>query len=124
MPITIINGPPRSGKTQLAHALRNSHIGQSDAERGIIKGALLIDDSCDGEIKPLLEKLLIEAELPAEPPTDLSKLPWKDEPLIILVGKKAKFLDQLERALPGFAAHFGPIRTLTTDVLPATKRGK
>jgi GTPase SAR1 family protein len=124
MPITIIKGPKGSGKTQLANALRNSQITQSQPAEGIYKGALLIDDDNDGETKPLIEKLLNGVELPDEPPADLSKLPWKDDPLIIIVGDEKPVLKRLEKALPGFADFFGPIRTLTTDVLPAPKRAK
>lgn len=122
MAITIIKGPAKSGKTELANALRNSHIGKSDPEKGVIKGALLIDDTCDGDLKPLIEKLLRGDELPDEPPANLKKLNWKDDPLIILVGEKQGMLKQLEEALPGFAAFFGPVRTLTTDVLPAKRK--
>lgn len=108
MAITIIKGPEKSGKTQLAHALRDSQICNG-------KGALLIDDDNDGELKPLIEKILDGTELPDEPPADLSKLPWREDPLIILVGDKAKMLKTFEAALPGFNKFFGPVRTLTTD---------
>lgn len=111
MAITIINGPAQSGKSRLANALRNSQITQG-------KGALLVDDSCDGEVKPLIEKLLVGVELPAEPPADLSTLPWKEDCLVILVGWKASMLKSFEKALPGFREFFGPVTTLTTDVLP------
>jgi hypothetical protein len=110
MAITIIKGPPRSGKSELAAALRNSAITNG-------RGALLIDDTNDGEVKPLLEKLLVGVELPETPPKDLSELPWKDDPLVILVGDKQGMLKTLEKALPGFREFFGPIRTLTTDAI-------
>lgn len=115
MPITIIKGPAQSGKSQLANALRNSQITNG-------KGALLIDDDNDGDIKPLIEKLLLGVELPNPPPANLKKLPWKDDPLVIIVGAKESILKKLESALPGFIEFFGPIRTLTTDVLPAKRK--
>jgi hypothetical protein len=124
MAITIIKGPKGSGKTELANALRNSQITQSNPSEGVYKGALLIDDDNDGETKPLIEKLLKGVELPDEPPADLSKLPWKDDPLIIIVGDEKGVLKRLEKALPGFTQFFGPVRTLTTDVLPAPTKGK
>ena len=120
MPITIIKGPAKSGKTALGNALRNSHIGQSQPAGRVVKGALLVDDTNDGEIKPLIEKLLLGAELPADPPADLAELPWKDDPVVILIGAKAEpTLKRFEKALPGFTEFLGPVRTLTTDVLPA-----
>lgn len=115
--ITIIKGPAKSGKSQLGNALRNTHIGLSQPVEGVFKGALLVDDTCDGEVKPLLEKLLIGAELPADPPEDLSKLPWKDEPLVIIIGDSGRWLKAFEKALPGFTDYLGPVRTLTTDVV-------
>jgi hypothetical protein len=110
MPITVINGPAKSGKSRLANALRNSQITNG-------KGALLVDDTNDGEIKPLLEKLLVGIELPRKPPADLSTLPWKDDPLVIVVGAKAGILDDFEAALPGFKKFFGPVTTLTTALV-------
>lgn len=122
MPITIIKGPAKSGKSALGNALRNSHIGRSRPDEGVVMGALLVDDTNDGETKPLLEKLLLEVELPDKPPEDLSALPWKAEPLVILIGDKAEpTLKRFEKALPGFTNFFGPVRTLTTDVLPKGK---
>lgn len=112
MPITIINGPAKSGKSRLANALRNSQITNG-------KGALLVDDTSDGEIKPLIEKLLMGVELPETPPADLSDLPWKEDPLVIVVGKKARILDEFEAALPGFKEFFGPVTTLTTGLVIA-----
>lgn len=109
MPITIITGPAKSGKSRLANALRNSQITNG-------KGALLVDDTNDGEIKPLLEKLLVGVELPKKPPADLATLPWKDDPLVIVVGAKASILDEFEARLPGFKKFFGPVTTIITGL--------
>jgi hypothetical protein len=115
MAITIIKGPAKSGKSELANALRNSAITNQ-------RGALLVDDDNDGETKPLIEKLLLGTELPEDPPKDLSKLEWKPDPIVVFVGKGESRLKEFEKALPGFTEFFGPIRTLTTDVVPAAKR--
>jgi hypothetical protein len=110
--IVIIQGPPKSGKTQLANSLRNAQISMK-------KGALLIDEDTQGEIKPLVEKILIGVELPPKEniPADLKELPWKPESMVILVGERAdSALQALEDAVPGFTAFHGPVNRMNAGV--------
>ena len=101
MSIMIISGPKGSGKSTLANALRNEQIRNG-------KGALLVDDDQEGEIKPLVEKLLKGVEFPVDdPPKDLKSLPWKDNPMLIVVEGKRKFFEELEDFCPGLAKIFG-----------------
>jgi hypothetical protein len=112
MSIVIIKGQAKSGKTLIANALRNNQISSK-------KGALLIDETNDGEAKPLLEKILIGVPLPAEIPADwATKLPWKPDAMIIVVAEKQKMLDQFEAVLPGFKEKFGPVYTVKTGIMP------
>jgi hypothetical protein len=110
MSITIIKGPSKTGKSLIATALRNNQISNKN-------GALLVDESSDGELDVLLEKLLIGINLPAVV-DNLSELPWKPEPMVILVGDKAsaEWMAAFEARLPGFAAFFGPVYTINTSV--------
>jgi hypothetical protein len=108
MSITIIQGQSKTGKSLIATALRNNQISNKN-------GALLVDESSGGELDILLEKLLVGINLPAVV-TNLAELPWKPEPMVILVGDKAALLADFEARLPGFAAFFGPVYTITTSV--------
>lgn len=106
MPIIIITGPAKTGKSLVANALRNNAIAQGN-------GCLLIDEDQKGETKPLIEKLLDGAELPEDP--KVKDLPWKPSPLVVVVGKGAARLDEIEAALPGFGKLVGPVYTIATD---------
>jgi hypothetical protein len=108
MSITIIQGQSKTGKSLIANALRNNQISNKN-------GALLVDDTSDGELDVLLEKLLVGVNLPAVV-DNLAELPWKPEPMVILVGDKASLLDAFEARLPGFTAFFGPVYTINTSV--------
>jgi len=109
MSIAIITGPAESGKTLIANALRNNQL-------SFKKGALLVDETTDGEIRHLIEKILVGVPLPQIIPADwATALPWKDDPMIILVGDQAgDTLAAFEGVLPGFSKKFGPIYTVQT----------
>lgn len=125
MSIVLIKGPPKSGKSHTANALRNMQISNR-------RGALMIDEANEADLTGLLEKLLIGVTLPnalatavgklaeGETPeaaikrTDLKTLPWKPQSMVILVGAKESVLAQIEEKLPGFTAAMGPIFTITT----------
>lgn len=110
MSIVIINGGAKSGKTLIANALRNSHIIKG-------KGVLLIDEANDGEVKPLLEKILVGIQLPADIPEDWAEvLPWKPDAMIIVVAAKQNMLAVFEEMLPGFRKAFGPVYTIDTGI--------
>lgn len=117
MAITIIKGPPKSGKSLLANSIRNTHIGKGlDEKSGTFHGCLLIDDTQDGEPRHLLEKLIVGVALPEDgTPVPVDELPWKHDPQIVIVGDaKAKLLKTFEKLVPGFMERFGPVHTLTT----------
>lgn len=105
MTILVIAGPPKSGKSMIAAALRNNQI-------TLGKGALLIDEQQEGELQHQLEKIII-AE-PLKPGTPAADVPWKPDPLVILVGAKANTLEQIEALAPGFTEALGPTLRLTT----------
>jgi len=114
MSITIINGQPRSGKTMIANALRNMVLNyrqSGDAERG----ALLIEEGFQGEIKGLLEKIIKGEELKFG--AKLEEIPWKPNPEVIVIGSGIGVLDDIETLLPGFKKKFGPIYKVTTEVV-------
>jgi len=107
MAIVIIKGKKGVGKSSIANALRNSQIGQG-------KGALLIDEDQDGELKYLIEKIMDGQAIPDEVPEDWAEsLSFKPDPVIILVNEKAKELDNIELMLPGFKAKFAPVLTVS-----------
>jgi hypothetical protein len=108
MAITIIQGPSQSGKSLIANALRNNQINNNH-------GALLIDEHSDGELDILIEKLLIGVNLPAVV-DKISDLPWKQNPIVILVGEKQSLLAAFEKRLPGFTDFFGPVYRVNTSV--------
>lgn len=92
---------------QAADDLRNARIAQG-------KGALIVDEKQGGEPRYLLEKIVAGASL-AEP-VDAAKVPWKKEPLVILVGAKApRILEHFETIAPGFKKLFGPVTAMGTD---------
>ena len=105
MSIVLITGPQGSGKTIVANALRNSAIAFG-------RGALLVDETTEGEVPQLLEKILAGVALqPEVPAVDQA---WKPSCAVILVGERAAILEDFEVAAPGFAALHGPIFTVTT----------
>jgi hypothetical protein len=110
MSIVIISGPAKSGKTAIANALRNNQIAHRN-------GALMVDETQTGEPAVLLEKMLNGINVPQPAPKDwATKLPWKKDSMVILVGKKADMLSAFEEMLPGFKSTFGPVYTITTGV--------
>ena len=118
--ITIIEGPAKSGKSALANSMRDRHIGAGgpltpDAKKDWKpNGALLIDEGQDGEPRHLIEKLLHGDALPADDsPVKASELNWKNDPQVIIVGKKQeKLLDVFEKLVPGFEKKVGPVKRL------------
>jgi hypothetical protein len=136
MAIIHITGATKTGKTNLANALRNDHIGKSTPYQAEIKadkkngieaqperlavayGALLVDDTCDGEDRYLIEKLMAGGHLGEKPGvgdaivTPVDQIVWKQEPLIIFVNEMIDKLAAFEALVPGFTAKFGPVRTL------------
>jgi len=107
MSIVIIKGAPKTGKSLIANALRNDHIAKGC-------GTLLIDEQNDAGMDVLVEKLLVGDKMPKEAPKDLSSLPWKKTPMVIVVGDKTAVLDAIEAALPGFKALMGPVYYIET----------
>ncbi len=105
MTILVISGPPKSGKTMVAVALRNNQITNG-------KSALLIDEQQDGELLHLIEKII--AGDPLKPGTAADQINWKPEPLVILVGARETMLAEIEQMVPGFGAKHAPILRLTT----------
>jgi hypothetical protein len=101
--ITIIKGPPNSGKSLLANALRNTAIGGG-------RGVLLIDDHAEGEAERHLERII--AGDPFMPGTPIEDIRWKSDPQIILVNSGAGRLAEFEALVPGFTAKFGPVSTI------------
>lgn len=106
MPIILIEGPAQSGKTTIANALRNNSIAHG-------RGALLVDEQTEGDLKPLVEKILAGDEL--QEGVDASAQKWKPECSVILVGERAAMLEQFEAAAPGFAAMHGPVFRVNTS---------
>ena len=104
MPIIIVTGPSKSGKSTIANALRNNAINYK-------RGALLVDETCDGETIPLLEKII--AGEPLKQGATASEQNWKPESSIIIVGDDAaERLASFEEMVPGFAAFHGPVYTI------------
>lgn len=118
--ITIIEGPAKSGKTALANSMRDQHISTGgpllpDAKKGWKpNGSLLVDEDQDGDPRHLLEKLLHGDALPTDgSPVKAEQLNWKNDPQVIVVGKKQeKLLDTFEKLVPGFAKKVGPVKRL------------
>jgi len=114
MPILHITGPAKSGKSLMANNLRNNHINQGN-------GALLVDDSQTGEPRYLLEKLMLGESL-GEPgmgppvPRPASKITWKADPLVIVVGDKIAIMDEFEKLAPGFKKMLGPVKKMAMSV--------
>lgn len=122
MTIVIITGPSKSGKSLIANALRNSQVSNKPGEYN--RGVLLVDENTalaseknpkGAEPKVLLEKLLSGANYaPLAEGQKVKDLPWKPDPLVIVVGKMAGILDEFEKLLPGFREHFGPVHEVAT----------
>lgn len=119
--ITIIEGPKGSGKTTMANAMRNAHIGKTEPfgpdspKNWRPHGLLMIDDDQEGEPRHLIEKLLHGVSLPADgTPVDAKKLDWKAEPSVVIVGagRATKFLEDFEKLVPGFKTKVGPIKRM------------
>lgn len=111
MSIVLIKGASQTGKSLIANALRNHQISNQS-------GALLIDESNDGNLRILVEKLIIAEPLPDVVPSNWADtIPFKKNPMIILVGNKDSFLQDAESLLPGFIDKFGPIYTVDTGIL-------
>lgn len=118
--ITIIEGPKKSGKTAMANAMRNAHIGKTEPmpvgapANWRPHGSLLIDDDTEGEPRHLLEKIIFGMALPADgTPIPASKVLWKVDPQVVVVGKKQeKLLDEFEKMVPGFKDKVGPVKRL------------
>lgn len=130
-----IKGPPESGKTFIAQALRNTHNIQKKG------GVLLLDEDQQGHPLRLLEKLLVgeldpkkatrdEAEeakkVPETAPLesqlgtwDIDDLLFKDgDILVIVVGDKGRAtLAEIEKRVPGFVEMVGPRVGITTEAL-------
>jgi energy-coupling factor transporter ATP-binding protein EcfA2 len=126
MAITVISGPEKSGKTTLANTMRNTAI-----QNG--RGCLLLDETTEGEPKILIEKIIVGEEFPADitkhakvsfdekdqpvVKRGLDALPWKKDPLVLVVGDKGKeLLYAIEKICPGFIAKFGPATGISTTV--------
>jgi len=109
MSIVVIKGPPKSGKSLIANALRNNQI-------AFRNGALLVDEDQEGDARHLIEKLLVGAPVPENPVADISELPWKPRCMVIVVGAKEAILDEFEALVPGFSEAMGPIYTINTGV--------
>jgi hypothetical protein len=104
MPIVHFATHSKQARAQ-ADDLRNSQISQG-------KGALIVDEKQDGEPRHLLEKII--AGMPLLEPTPADKIPWKKDPLVILVGKSApKALEHFEKLVPGFKRMFGPVKAIS-----------
>ena len=123
-----ITGPKKSGKSHMGNALRNTHIGKSTPvgadpanPDGVIYGALLVDDTQDGESRYLLEKLVDGESFGPNPgmeptvPKPAKDVKWKKEPMLIFVGDKIEVLKDFEKLAPGFTKMFGPVVTLPLE---------
>jgi len=104
--IVVIHGPPKSGKSFVATALR-------DLAQRMGRGVLLIDEDQDGEPERLVEKLLRGEFVKG---AKVSDLPWKPAPQIIVVNKGGDKLSEIESVLPGFTKAFGPVVLIDTKV--------
>lgn len=114
--ITIIEGPKKSGKSQLASSLRDRQISRGyDEKAKAYHGALLIDEDAqkDAEPRHLIEKLLAGDALPADgTPVKAKELNWKADPQMIVVGDATKHLKAFEKLVPGFTAKVGPVKKM------------
>ena len=104
MTIIVINGGDKAATSFLANSLRNTAIGSGC-------GALLINDSKDGEAKHLLEKI-IDGDVFVEG-TPAEEVRWKNDPKIILVNSGADRLPELDAICPGFSEKFGPAQYMS-----------
>ena len=111
MAIFLVTGPSEAGLTMLANALHNNQVTQA-------RGALLIDATCDRSLLPaMVDKLLVDTPLPKDVPADWqTKLPWRRDCAIVIVGEQTDIIAALEAKLPGFIEHFGPIWAVTLRV--------
>lgn len=99
----------KSGSREFADKLRNEHIAASVPDK-IPNGVLLVHEDQKGELHHQLEKIIYGAPYNSEVPVD--KIPWKTDPLIIVVGNKLAVLKEFEKLVPGFTKKFGPIKTV------------
>lgn len=110
MSIVKISGQEKSSPLLIANALRNAQVSSG-------KGALLMTEKINTELDPLIEKLIIGIKLPDEVPLNWKdELPWKTDPMIIMVNEAQELLPLFEKRLPGFSAVFGPVVSVITDV--------
>jgi hypothetical protein len=105
--ITVIEGPPESGKSLLANSLRNAAISSG-------RGALLIDDHADGEARHHLEKIIAGDVF--VPGTPAEAVRWKNDPQVVLVNSGEQRLAEFESICPGFTKRFGPVSRIQTNV--------
>jgi hypothetical protein len=109
MPIVIISGQPSSGKTTIANALRNNAISNG-------RGALMVDENSDAELRYLLEKILDGVVL--RPGVPAAEQKWKPNCTVVLVGDRAyETLADFEILAPGFAQLHGPHYSVSTGIL-------
>jgi hypothetical protein len=144
MPIVMIKGQAKSGKTTLARALRQWQISHRS-------GCLILDEnpqafSVSYDLTANIEKLLRGASLPpaelisdargvmlkkerGKPETEIilrgiDALPWKPNCMVVIVGDQEGLLTRLDHRCPGFVEKFGPVWEWTAKVAGATYRGR
>lgn len=126
MAITVIDGPPKSGKDRLARVFRDHAIATGH-------GCLLLGEETEGDPAALVEKIIKNEKLP-EDVTKLVKadmvdgkpvkkerldaISWKHDPLIIVVSNKGReLLKKIEERCPGFTERFGPATGVSTTLV-------
>ncbi len=99
--IFIISGKAKTGKTEMANALRDRAISNK-------RGGLIVDEQTEGEDQHLLEKIIAGDAL--VPGTKADDVNWKPDSSIIVVGKHglAK-LAAFEEMVPGLKKKLGPV---------------
>jgi len=99
--IIVIKGPAKSGKSMVANALRDSQISRR-------KGCLLLDEQTEGDLVPLLEKIIIDVPFQQ----GMKNIPWKADSMVVAVNDKASLIDEFEAMVPGFKEQLGPVVVL------------